>query len=50
LATLARGGSVGRADPDAGIAFGYVMNKLEMNLAGDPRSFDLINACYAPIH
>jgi CubicO group peptidase (beta-lactamase class C family) len=40
------GGSLGWADPDAGLAFGYVMNRMEMGLAGDPRSFTLINACY----
>jgi CubicO group peptidase (beta-lactamase class C family) len=43
------GGSLGWADPVADLAFGYVMNKLEMNLAGDPRSFDLVNACYAAL-
>jgi CubicO group peptidase (beta-lactamase class C family) len=43
------GGSAGWADPDAGMAFGYVMNKMDMGLAGDARSFDLVNACYAAI-
>lgn len=41
------GGSVGWADPDAGLAFGYVMNRMDMGLAGDARSYELINACYA---
>ena len=41
------GGSVGWADPDAELAFGYVMNRMDMGLAGDVRSYDLINACYA---
>jgi CubicO group peptidase (beta-lactamase class C family) len=41
------GGSVGWADPDAELAFGYVMNRMDMGLAGDARSYDLINACYA---
>jgi CubicO group peptidase (beta-lactamase class C family) len=41
------GGSVGWADPDADLAFGYVMNRMDMGLAGDARSFELINACYA---
>jgi CubicO group peptidase (beta-lactamase class C family) len=39
------GGSVGWADPDADLAFGYVMNKMEMGLAGDVRTTNLINAC-----
>jgi len=43
------GGSVGWGDPDAGLAFGYVMNRMEMGLAGDTRSFDLISACYDAI-
>jgi len=41
------GGSVGWADPDAELAFGYVMNRMDMGLAGDVRSYELINACYA---
>jgi CubicO group peptidase (beta-lactamase class C family) len=40
------GGSAGWADPDAELAFGYVMNKMEMGMAGDQRSHGLINACY----
>jgi CubicO group peptidase (beta-lactamase class C family) len=40
------GGSAGWADPDAGFAFGYVMNKMELGMAGDLRSYSLINACY----
>ncbi len=43
------GGSVGWADPDAEMSFGYVMNRMDMGLAGDGRSYDLINACYAAI-
>jgi CubicO group peptidase (beta-lactamase class C family) len=43
------GGSVGWADPDAHLAFGYVMNRMDMGLAGDLRSFNLINACYEAI-
>jgi len=41
------GGSVGWADPEADLAFGYVMNRMDMGLAGDVRSYELINACYA---
>lgn len=40
------GGSAGWADPDARLAFGYVMNRMDMGLAGDPRSYKLVNACY----
>jgi CubicO group peptidase (beta-lactamase class C family) len=43
------GGSVGWADSDAELSFGYVMNRMDMGLAGDGRSYDLINACYAAI-
>jgi CubicO group peptidase (beta-lactamase class C family) len=39
------GGSVGWADPDSELAFGYVMNKMDMGLAGDVRTSNLINAC-----
>jgi CubicO group peptidase (beta-lactamase class C family) len=40
------GGSVGWADPDAELAFGYVMNRMDMGLAGDLRSYGLMNACF----
>jgi len=40
------GGSVGFADPDNGIAVGYVMNRMLTNLSGDPRTRGLIKACY----
>jgi CubicO group peptidase (beta-lactamase class C family) len=40
------GGSMGWADPDAEFAFGYVMNKMDMGLAGDTRTSNLVNACY----
>ncbi len=43
------GGSAGWADPDAELAFGYVMNRMDMGLAGDARSYELITACYAAI-
>jgi CubicO group peptidase (beta-lactamase class C family) len=38
------GGSLGFADPDAGVGFGYVMNQMQQNLAGDPRTIGLIAA------
>ena len=43
------GGSVGWADPEAGLSFGYVMNRMDLGLAGDVRSSRLIDACYAAI-
>jgi CubicO group peptidase (beta-lactamase class C family) len=43
------GGSVGWADPDAELGFGYVMNKMAMGLAGDTRCYDLVAACYDAI-
>ncbi|MDZ4825784.1 MAG: serine hydrolase, partial [Actinomycetota bacterium] len=43
------GGSAGWCDPEAELAFGYVMNKLDMGMAGDQRSFSLVNACYDSI-
>ena len=43
------GGSVGFGDPENGIAVGYVMNKMMMNLSGDPRTRGLIKAAYDAI-
>lgn len=43
------GGSVGWADPEAELSFGYVMNRMDLGMAGDNRSFSLVNACYASI-
>jgi CubicO group peptidase (beta-lactamase class C family) len=40
------GGSVGFGDPETGVGFGYVMNKMSINLSGDPRSRGLIRAVY----
>jgi CubicO group peptidase (beta-lactamase class C family) len=39
------GGSAGWADPDAELAMGYVMNKMEIGTTGDTRSFQLMRAC-----
>ena len=41
------GGSLGFADPEAGIAFGYCMNQMAMSIAGDPRNVALIEAVRA---
>ncbi len=38
------GGSVGFAQPETGLAFGYVMNKMATNLAGDVRAANLMSA------
>ena len=43
------GGSVGFADPEHGIGFGYVMNRTMTNLSGDPRSRGLVAAAYESI-
>jgi CubicO group peptidase (beta-lactamase class C family) len=43
------GGSVGFADPEHGIGFGYVMNRMLANLSGDPRTRGLIGAVYDAI-
>jgi CubicO group peptidase (beta-lactamase class C family) len=40
------GGSVGFADPENKLAGGYVMNRMESGISGDPRSTDLIRASY----
>jgi CubicO group peptidase (beta-lactamase class C family) len=40
------GGSMGCADPDHGLGIGYVMNKMQQNLAGDPRTMGLIRTTY----
>ena len=40
------GGSVGFADPENGLGFGYVMNRMLANLSGDPRSGGLLRAVY----
>ncbi len=40
------GGSVGFCDPENQVGFGYVMNKMQQNLSGDPRTRGLIAAVY----
>lgn len=39
------GGSAGWADPDTELGMGYVMNKMDIGLTGDSRSFRLMKAC-----
>ena len=43
------GGSVGFADPTNQVGFGYVMNKMNQNLSGDPRTAGLIKSTYEAI-
>lgn len=42
------GGSLGFADPDSGIGFGYVMNQMEPGVLPDERAQALVRALYAP--
>jgi CubicO group peptidase (beta-lactamase class C family) len=42
------GGSLGYADPDAKVGYGYVMNQMAGGIAGDPRTIalnDAVRAC-----
>ncbi len=43
------GGSLGLADPASGIAIGYVMNRMDLGLTGDPRARRLVHAAYASL-
>ena len=40
------GGSLAFADPDAQLGFAYVMNAMQFNFEGDPRSMGLVKAVY----
>jgi CubicO group peptidase (beta-lactamase class C family) len=40
------GGSAVGGDPEAGVAFAYVMNRMGMNLVDDPRKMALVDAIY----
>jgi len=40
------GGSIGFADPDAGVGFAYVMNQMHAGMPVDPRALRMINALY----
>jgi CubicO group peptidase (beta-lactamase class C family) len=43
------GGSFGFADPDTGIGFGYVMNKLGFHVHSDPRELSLRQALFRDV-
>ena len=43
--TTREGSAVG-ADPEAGVAFAYVMNRMGMNLVDDPRKMAVIDGVY----
>lgn len=43
------GGSLGYADPEAKVGFGYTMNKMQASLLIDPRATALIDAIYASL-
>ena len=43
------GGSLGFADPDAGIGYGYVTSQMGTALTGDPRDIALRDALYAAL-
>jgi CubicO group peptidase (beta-lactamase class C family) len=40
------GGALAFADPDAQLGFAYVMNAMQFNMEGDPRSMALVKATY----
>jgi CubicO group peptidase (beta-lactamase class C family) len=40
------GGSLAFADPEAGLAFGYVMNQMQLGMTGDQRTATLVAATY----
>ena len=40
------GGSIGMADPDAGVGFGYTPNKMQMGLVGGAGGFAMLKAFF----
>ncbi|MEZ5055175.1 MAG: serine hydrolase domain-containing protein [Chitinophagales bacterium] len=44
--TFGAGGSIGFADPEKQVAFGYIMNKMGTHIANDPRELALRTAVY----
>ena len=47
--TPGAGGSFGFADPDTGVGYGYVMNKMGFHLISDPRELKLRNALFEDV-
>jgi CubicO group peptidase (beta-lactamase class C family) len=43
------GGSYGFADPERGLAVGYVMNKMSVGVLGDPRATGILRAVYGAV-
>jgi CubicO group peptidase (beta-lactamase class C family) len=40
------GGALAFADPETGLGFAYMMNAMQFNMEGDPRSAGLVRAAY----
>jgi CubicO group peptidase (beta-lactamase class C family) len=40
------GGSIGMADPDAKLGFGYTMNQMHMGIAGAAGAFQMLGAFF----
>ena len=40
------GGSIGMADPDARVGFGYTMNKMKQGLVGGASAFAMLGAFF----
>jgi CubicO group peptidase (beta-lactamase class C family) len=40
------GGSIGLADPDARVGFGYTMNQMQQGLVGGPTAFAVLGAFF----
>lgn len=43
------GGSIGIADPETGVGFGYVMNRMQQGLVGGPTAFAVLKAFFAAL-
>ncbi|MEU0059785.1 serine hydrolase domain-containing protein [Streptomyces sp. NPDC006334] len=43
------GGSCGLADPETGVSLGYVMNRMGLHIADDPRKTALVRAVYSAL-
>jgi CubicO group peptidase (beta-lactamase class C family) len=47
--SLGAGGALGFADPETGVGYAYVTNRMGTRLAGDPRDVALRDALYSAI-